>query len=46
MWINLCVSRERSCTPRLKDELLDAFRFLMPYYEYFCSLPFDGEAAQ
>ena len=33
-------------TPQLEDELIDAFRFLMPYYEYFYSLPFDGEATK
>ena len=33
-------------TPQLKDELLEAFRFLMPYYEYFYSLPFDAEATK
>ena len=32
-------------TPQLKDELLEGFRFLMPYYEYFYSLPFDAEAS-
>lgn len=33
-------------TPQLRDDLLDAFRFLMPYYEYFYTLPFDGEARE
>ena len=33
-------------TPQLRDELLDAFRFLMPYYEYFYTLPFDAEARE
>lgn len=33
-------------TPQLRDELLEGFRFLMPYYEYFYSLPFDGEARE
>ena len=33
-------------TPGLRDELLDAFCFLMPYYEYFYTLPFDGEPEQ
>ena len=33
-------------TPQLRDELLDAFRFLMPYYEYFYTLPFDAEPGQ
>lgn len=33
-------------TPQLRDDLLDAFRFLIPYYEYFYTLPFDAEARE
>ncbi len=33
-------------TRELYDEILEGFRFLMPYYEYFYSLPFDAEVRE
>ena len=30
-------------TPQLKDELTEAFRFLMPFYQYLDTLPSDAE---
>ena len=45
---NLGISFDDNCegvlfTPELYDDILEGFRFLVPYYEFFLSLPADPE---